>query len=278
MFYKEFEPHPALKQIIKCYWAFENDYGQNHFERMIPDGFIDFVYHYGQRPKLIIGEKEIVKPCDFLGGHLTDAALLKCSGDLKMFGIKFYPWASAILYPMPAFELNNLRVSASDILGNWVKEHISMMKQELNMANYNFVIQQLENVLLKRYSGYNNQQNVLKFCFERIFSAKGLVSIKNISNELRCSSRYIQKIFHSKKGKPFQYYCRLNRLHHAIHQYNPVNKVKLTEVAYETGYFDQSHFIKDFIRFTGLTPSDFFSQDNDYISQNTRAVSSVKIN
>jgi AraC-like DNA-binding protein len=270
MFYKEFNPHSALKDTIKCFWVFENDYGQDHFERMIPDGFIDFVYHYGERPKLIIGEKEITKPCDFLGGHLTDAALLKFSGCLKMFGIKFYPWASAILYPMPAFELNNLRISASDIMGKWVTQHISMMKEELNRANYKFVILQLENIFLKKLLVETNEQTLLKLCFERIFRSKGQVSIVQMSNELRCSPRYIQKTFQSKKGKPFQYYCRLNRLHHAIHKFTSINKVKFTEVAYENGYFDQSHFIKDFTRFTGLTPSSFFSRENIYISQNTR--------
>jgi AraC-like DNA-binding protein len=33
----------------------------------------------------------------------------------------------------------------------------------------------------------------------------------------------------------------------------------LTDVALGAGYFDQSHFIKDFTAFTGTTPKDFFS-------------------
>jgi AraC-like DNA-binding protein len=33
----------------------------------------------------------------------------------------------------------------------------------------------------------------------------------------------------------------------------------LTDAAYQAGYFDQSHFIKDFRLFTGRTPKDFFS-------------------
>lgn len=38
----------------------------------------------------------------------------------------------------------------------------------------------------------------------------------------------------------------------------------MTEIAHGAGYFDQSHFIKDFKRFTGLTPESFFRQFASY--------------
>jgi AraC-like DNA-binding protein len=33
----------------------------------------------------------------------------------------------------------------------------------------------------------------------------------------------------------------------------------LTSLAYENGYFDQTHFIKDFKEFTGVSPSQFYA-------------------
>jgi len=35
----------------------------------------------------------------------------------------------------------------------------------------------------------------------------------------------------------------------------------LTDLAYENGYYDQAHFIKDFKAFTGMSPKQFF-KDN----------------
>ncbi|MBL7727053.1 MAG: helix-turn-helix domain-containing protein, partial [Dinghuibacter sp.] len=34
--------------------------------------------------------------------------------------------------------------------------------------------------------------------------------------------------------------------------------LRLTDIAYECGYFDQSHFIHDFKQFSGYTPAVFF--------------------
>jgi AraC-like DNA-binding protein len=36
-------------------------------------------------------------------------------------------------------------------------------------------------------------------------------------------------------------------------------EISLTSIAYDCGYFDQSHFIKEFKSFTGLTPSGYSS-------------------
>jgi AraC-like DNA-binding protein len=52
-------------------------------------------------------------------------------------------------------------------------------------------------------------------------------------------------------------FASIVRLKHVIHQYNPDHS--LTELAYEAGFYDQAHFIKEFKLFTGATPEKFFS-------------------
>jgi AraC-like DNA-binding protein len=41
----------------------------------------------------------------------------------------------------------------------------------------------------------------------------------------------------------------------------------LTHAAFEFGYFDQSHFIKDMKKATGMTPSNFLAQENLFAAQ-----------
>lgn len=273
MIYREFIPSPLLQHQVKCFWIFENSYGDNHLERMIPDGYLDFVFHYGQRPKLIIEGKEIHKTENFLGGHLVNAGMLKFSGDLKMFGIKFHPWASASLYQMPAHELNNLRIPVKDIMGKWANEYACMMYEELNKKNYERVITQLETVLKKKFlQPSDNRQKILKCSFEKIASTNGSVSIDAVSSNLGVSTRYLQKIFKEKKGMPFQHYCRMIRLQKVLQHIKTGNFNSLTDLTYSYGYYDQSHFIKDFNSFTGLSPKKFIKEEHLYISQNLHTI------
>lgn len=39
-----------------------------------------------------------------------------------------------------------------------------------------------------------------------------------------------------------------------------------TEIAYESEYYDQNHFIKDFREFTGITPKEFLSDEQMRLS------------
>lgn len=242
---------------------------------MLPDGFIDLVFHYGQKPKLVIDGKEITKPSNFLGGHLISSALLHFSGELKMFGIKFYPWATVSLYKMPAYELNNLRIPVSEMLGSWVNEYQNLMMQELNKGNYLLVVRQLEKILQDKLYSPVNHQKLIKNCFEKIYFLHGKISVETVGLETGYSSRYIQKLFEQYKGKSFQYYCRLSRLHYALQFFKCSGKSTFTKLAYEAGYYDQSHFIKDFTDFTGLTPTTFFAQENSYIHQHSGTASSL---
>jgi YesN/AraC family two-component response regulator len=42
---------------------------------------------------------------------------------------------------------------------------------------------------------------------------------------------------------------------------------KLTSIAYQSDYFDQAHFIKEFKKFTGISPKEFLGSDNMTLSK-----------
>jgi AraC-like DNA-binding protein len=60
-------------------------------------------------------------------------------------------------------------------------------------------------------------------------------------------------------GLPPKLFCKINRFQHSLNLVN-ANGQNLTNIAYESGYFDQSHFIREFKSFTGITPNSFAAQ------------------
>ena len=81
-------------------------------------------------------------------------------------------------------------------------------------------------------------------------------NINSVVSRYGISSRYLQKIFLNYSGLSLNLFSKIARFQKSIHLV--VNKdSSLTTIANQCGYFDQSHFIKDFKFFTGSAPSRF---------------------
>lgn len=85
------------------------------------------------------------------------------------------------------------------------------------------------------------------------------LNLDDLSGQLFVSKRQLQRIFQDKLGFGPKTYRRMLRFRDAIHfmQQNPDSR--MIDVAYDFGYADQSHFIREFKDFTGQNPRRFFA-------------------
>jgi AraC-like DNA-binding protein len=75
-----------------------------------------------------------------------------------------------------------------------------------------------------------------------------------IASRYNITPRYLQKLFLQYTGIPPKLYGKINRFQQSLRLISNKENT-LTSIAYDCGYFDQSHFIREFKSFTGLTPS-----------------------
>ncbi|WP_315820028.1 DUF6597 domain-containing transcriptional factor [Paraflavitalea speifideaquila] len=47
MIFKRVNPGAGLEKIIDCYWIIENEDPTHHQQKIIPDGFCELIFHYG---------------------------------------------------------------------------------------------------------------------------------------------------------------------------------------------------------------------------------------
>lgn len=87
--------------------------------------------------------------------------------------------------------------------------------------------------------------------------ANGQLGIHALCEEAGLSLRHFQRRFRAVTGLNPKHYARICRVGHAVHLKELQPDVSWTTVALETGYSDQSHFIRDFKGLTGILPSEF---------------------
>jgi AraC-like DNA-binding protein len=83
-------------------------------------------------------------------------------------------------------------------------------------------------------------------------------NIEDVAARYGITSRYLQKLFLQHTGLTPKLYRKINRFQNSLKLISKKN-TSLTAIAYDCGYFDQSHFIRDFKSFTGTTPSGYAS-------------------
>jgi AraC-like DNA-binding protein len=74
------------------------------------------------------------------------------------------------------------------------------------------------------------------------------------------SGKTLERKFACLVGKTPKQYARIVRFTEVIKGFSSMNDPLLTTHAYENGYFDQAHFVKDFKALSGYTPKEFLSR------------------
>ena len=89
-----------------------------------------------------------------------------------------------------------------------------------------------------------------------IYKSGGNIRIKELLSELHISQSAFEKRFRKAVGASPKKFASIVRFKNTICNYDP--KKSLTNLGYETGFYDQAHFIKEFKNFTGDSPDIFF--------------------
>jgi AraC-like DNA-binding protein len=72
---------------------------------------------------------------------------------------------------------------------------------------------------------------------------------------LQVGERQLQRMFKDNLGLSPKSYFRLMRFRHAVASVRGRREIDWLDLTHTLGYSDQSHFIRDFKAFAGVTPS-----------------------
>jgi methylphosphotriester-DNA--protein-cysteine methyltransferase len=90
-----------------------------------------------------------------------------------------------------------------------------------------------------------------------IRDARGVVHVGALARELSISRDRLEKRFRHAVGTTPKHLASIHRLRRALQLCR--GKPSFSQVALDAGYFDQSHFIREFRAFTGDSPGRFFA-------------------
>jgi len=260
------EPHFLLKKYIEKMWFFESS-GKMPSEDMkliVPNGNIKLTVSYQNGIVAAMNGKTFTsKEHDITLTGLIDVPVqLDVQEDVatETIGIDFSPQGAYRFFHFTLNDIQNQIYSLSDVLGNIGKQLVVQIE---NASSVQERINLLQQFLLKQLS-LNKEDLVFDYCIKSITASKGRMTVKELERKTGYSSRWLNMKFNDKIGvspKNLSSIIRFKQYYEAFVNYNEKSFFKYD--FYEL-YYDQSHFIKDFKRFTGLPPRMFERQINNF--------------
>jgi AraC-like DNA-binding protein len=257
MKYNEIRPGNALKQYVKCYYIYESDVNVVFEDRVFPSGCVEIIFNLGTgKWQTAAGNGYTTTPSIELWGQIIRPLPIRSVGKNTMLGIRFYPHAAAYFLNDKVGLFNDQVVDFRDLHGGKVS---SLYSKLLETTNWNKRIELIEDFLLQRLLLSQNKFSklvVIGDVMSELRKADFFDNIENVASRYGITSRYLQKLFFQYTGLSPKLYSQINRFQNSLRLVTQKN-ISLTSIAHNCGYFDQSHFIREFKSFTGFTPSGY---------------------
>ncbi len=178
-----------------------------------------------------------------------------------MAGIVFKPAGLASLFNLPVYEFTEERIA----LGKLFKEAVvaelaSAIQHESEPAEK---AKLLEAFVLKQVGEKLPVPDAIDEAANKIVQSNGLLHVNELIEHAYMSRRNFERKFFKRVGLSPKYYARIRRMSYIGNLIAGKAKVDWPDVFLNCEYYDQSHFIKDFIEFTGRTPQQYFEENSE---------------
>ena len=203
---------------------------------------------------LILNENKKLSPI-FLYGQTVQPIRMVATGSVKMIAVCFHPHVLHSIFRLSAKEITDdcldlsllppvPRINLTEQLWNTVTPE----KQTQILFDY------MQQVITRNRSTVDTG---MAYAATQLWQSGRQLPLKKLQQTLNLSERTFQRKFEQSIGIPPRQFAKIAQFQSALGQLRSGNFFKLSDVAYNNGYADQSHFIRDFKKFTGLSPLAF---------------------
>lgn len=245
-------PHPALAHLIRHYLVLDGLQPAGGVHRLFADGNTGLVFNLDNA-----AFASAVHPC-WLYGQIKTYHDLTLTGSINWMVVVLQPYGAYHLWGVPADALFNCFFPAEEVLKHRMDEITNALMRVTQLSER---VQLLDTFFLQQINKCKAPDPVIIQAVDHIVQHEGAMSVTLLLQFLYVTERTLERKFKHAVGITPKRFIDIARLNVSAKRMQRMNKNQsLARVAYDSGYFDQAHFIKDFRKFTGFTPQQYHSQ------------------
>jgi AraC-like DNA-binding protein len=245
MNYQVIAPPPSLRKYVRYCWTLEHqtdDLSQKSFTVMC-NGLPGLIFQ--RNPSVFAGFEGEQLPQLFVFGQARKHGQLQSGGSFHTMGVAFQPTALKSVFGLNSQELTDQNICISQLTKTALSEQLLHCRsvQEQVACLFTFLEMQTHQ--------HQDDNKKLGYAVAALQQGK---SLSTIQHQVHLSSRSLERLFLAHIGITPILYARICRFQTSLELLRNGCFRSLTDIAHSMGYFDQSHFIRDFKLFSGVSP------------------------
>ncbi len=258
MYKVDYKVPQDLNRFVNCIMVDESERADSKSEIPIfADGYPGIMFQqsengFYQQP----GNKKLSEL--FLYGQTITPFTLNAEGSFNFVVVQLYPFASKYLLDIDPKKLNDdcydlLQLKHIDI----ESYHNSLTAAQTVGDKVNIIYKLIAKLIESdRIPEEDTIQKAIKF----ILTNNGQVKISELVNQLYVTERTLERNFVSQVGLTPKQFSKIIQFQSSLDNLGRSDFSRLTDIGQDSGFADQSHFIRTFKKYTGLTPSYYLQQ------------------
>lgn len=237
IYYKQIKPDDDLSDFVESFWVLQNDSDSDKETVGLPDGRIDLFF-------ILSGNESFKVVLLGLGTQYHESGFIPAKS--LRFAVSFKPLAVEYIF----HETISAIVDDGKILANgfW----------DINLQDLKTFESFCELASQKIRSRIPTEIDPRKKkLFDLIYKMHGSVTVKELSEKVGWSSRQMNRYFNQQFGISLKSFCNIIRFRASL------DHIAQGKLFPELNFADQTHFIKEIKRFSGVVPKVLFKNQND---------------
>jgi AraC-like DNA-binding protein len=229
---------PDLDGLVERYWvvSWEVPPGREDSITLLPHPCVNVVLDGGRLTVHGVGRDRFTYTYRGVGG---------------VFGIKFRPGGFQPFLGRPLADITDTVLPAEKL---WGPPAAALAERMAAASGVDQRVALVEEFLRERWPAPDPQVQVVQRIVAALLHDRTIARVDDATEIFNINPRTLQRLFQRYVGVSPKWVLRRYRLHEAAAALAREQHRPWAEVAADLGYFDQSHFIRDFTAAIGMTP------------------------
>lgn len=242
-----YAPSEELAAFVKHFWIVSWDLsGQPPYvQDVLPNPCVNMVIESGKTAVYGVAKSK-------------QSRLLQGKG--RVLGVKFKPGG---FYPFVKWPISRLTGNSIGIDGIFGAEADLLEQTILPQDEPGTMVELAERLLCRRLPAPDETVTLINRMIDLVREEDELTKVEQLCDRFGLGIRKLQRLFNQYVGVSPKWVIKLYRIQNAAEAIDGGRQDGLAKLSAELGYYDQSHFIRDFKAFVGKTPDEYMKLQSE---------------